>query len=299
MIFLTFCKVDMTNQEKMLALIHYYGNGNKSEFARKVEVGPSTVAGWLQFGRFPTDQILKYCKEINPDWLVSGEGSMLREGVETQHAEPVNANTEKLLKMIEVFADGSKSKFAEKAGVSLSVLSNWLKRGTLQFQALATAFPVNPTWLATGKGSMYAAITPSMHEKMQRKETLPHVPTTAQAGTLGGISESVREEDCERLPRIPMLPAYDFTISVRGDSMQPAYEGGDILAVKKVESFLEWGKVYIVDTCDGVLLKQVYEEDDEHFRFVSYNNKYKDIIVDKTSVYNFFRIIGSVRCATM
>lgn len=283
----------------MLALIQYYGNGNKSEFARKVEVGPSTVAGWLQFERFPTDQILKHCKEINPDWLVSGEGSMLREGVEAQHTEPVNANTEKLLKMIEVFAEGNKTKFAEKAGVSLSVLSNWLKRGTLQFQALATAFPVNPTWLATGEGSIYAAITPSMHEKMQQKETLPHVPTTAQAGTLGGISESVREEDCERLPRIPMLPAYDFTISVRGDSMQPAYEGGDILAVKKVESFLEWGKVYIVDTCDGVLLKQVYEEDDEHFRFVSYNNKYKDIIVDKTSVYNFFRIIGSVRCATM
>lgn len=292
----------MTNSEKVQALVDYFGRGKRIKFAEKLGTVPSAVSNWIKRDTLPFELIVKRCPEVSVDWLSTGEGPMLREGFHPQDVPEaeMNENSERLLKIIETFAHGSKSEFADKVGASLPVLSNWIKRGTLPFKAILQALPeVNAHWLATGEGSIYGAITPSMHEKMQKKETLPHVPTTAQAGTLGGISESVREEDCERLPRIPMLPTYDFTISVRGDSMQPAYEGGDILAVKKVESFLEWGKVYIIDTCDGVLLKQVYEEDDEHFRFTSYNNKYKDIVVEKSAVYNFFRIIGSVRCATM
>ncbi len=289
----------MTNQDKMLALISFYGNGNKSEFARKMKTSPSTVANWLQHNRLPVEAIITYCPEISQDWLATGKGPMLREGFQPQDDSEAetNENSERLLKMIETFAHGSKSEFADKAGVSLSVLSNWIKRGSIQYETLLAKFPVNAHWLATGEGDICASL--SVPEMAQSVEMFPHIPTAAQAGTLDGFSEGVRRDDCEMRPRIPMLPTYDFTISVRGDSMQPAYEGGDILAIKKVVSFIEWGKVYIIDTRDGVLLKQVYEEDASHLRLVSFNSKYKDIVIEKNDVFTFFRIVGSLRCASM
>ncbi len=289
----------MTNSEKVQALVDYYSHGKRIKFAEKLGAVPSAVSNWIRRDSLPFELIVKNCPEVSVNWLATGKGPMLREGFQPQEDSEAetNENSERLLKMIETFAHGSKSEFADKAGVSLSVLSNWIKRGSIQYETLLAKFPVNAHWLATGEGDICAS--PSVPEMAQSVEMFPHIPTAAQAGTLDGFSEGVRRDDCEMRPRIPMLPTYDFTISVRGDSMQPAYEGGDILAIKKVVSFIEWGKVYIIDTRDGVLLKQVYEEDASHLRLVSFNSKYKDIVIEKNDVFTFFRIVGSLRCASM
>ena len=122
----------------------------------------------------------------------------------------------------------------------------------------------------------------------------PHIPITAQAGSLVGIGETVTRSDCEMRPVIPGFPSYMATIPVHGDSMEPEFHNGDVLAITKVDSFVQWGKTYVLDTRDGVVIKKLYE-DESGMRCVSFNKDYPDFVVPKNDVIGIWRIVGMLR----
>ena len=137
--------------------------------------------------------------------------------------------------------------------------------------------------------------TPSAPTVQTPKETRPHLPVTAAAGTLGGISEGIMPRDCEQLPKMPNTPDYDFTITVSGNSMEPEFRNGDIIAAKRVCSMIEWGKPYIIDTRDGAVLKRLYEADADRLRLVSDNKAYPPIELERSEVIAAYRVISHLR----
>ena len=124
--------------------------------------------------------------------------------------------------------------------------------------------------------------------------TKPHIPTKASAGIVGGISETVLSRECERRPIIKIVPDYDYTMNIVGDSMYPKYENGDLIAIRKVVDIIEWGAVYVIDTADGAIVKRLYDDGDK-FRCVSINKEYHDFTVDKSSVYGIYKVVGQIR----
>ena len=122
-------------------------------------------------------------------------------------------------------------------GASKGVISRAIANGTdIQskwIQAIVENYPqYSPAWLLTGEGDMLktkrsADSDSTLHEsKIDKKEvisqeTRPRIPFDAAAGSLSIALGSVSESDCERLPLIPILPRYDFTIIARGESMEP------------------------------------------------------------------------------
>lgn len=123
----------------------------------------------------------------------------------------------------------------------------------------------------------------------------PRIPTMAMAGFLSDYVEGVRKEDCEFLPIIQRFPSYDFTMFVKGNSMEPKYEGGDEIACKRVYDVIEWGKTYVLDTTDGAVMKRIYDAGDK-IRCVSYNNQeYPDFFIEKENVRGFYKVVGLIR----
>lgn len=182
----------------------------------------------------------------------------------------------------------TRTSFAERVGVSSNAITNWKIRGIKgsAYEKIASAFPeVNMLWLQDGKGEMF---------KEKAEKMLPHFPTNAMAGTLTGFSEGVKDFNCEMMPVIAAMPSYDFTMNIKGDSMEPKYESGDIIAIKKVYDYIEWGKVYVLDTADGAVVKRLYDADDKYL-CKSYNPEYPDFYVEKSSVYSIFKVIGMLR----
>jgi phage repressor protein C with HTH and peptisase S24 domain len=49
----------------------------------------------------------------------------------------------------------------------------------------------------------------------------------------------------------------DWAITVSGESMAPEYPSGAQILVKKIneKAFIDWGKVYVLDTCNGTVIK--------------------------------------------
>ena len=70
----------MTPKEKLNKIIHDLYNGNKAVFARELGISPQTVTNWINRGisKDGLALIQKSIPSINPEWLLKGEGEMLK-----------------------------------------------------------------------------------------------------------------------------------------------------------------------------------------------------------------------------
>lgn len=126
---------------------------------------------------------------------------------------------------------------------------------------------------------------------------LPLIPVEAIAGVLSGNSTAVMEYECDRYD-IPMFRGADFLIYVSGDSMQPKYFSGDLVACKRlpVDTFFQWNKVYVIDSEQGVIIKRIRPgSDSRHVVLVSENAAYAPFELPLEKIYSIALVIGVVR----
>jgi len=186
--------------------------------------------------------------------------------------------------------------FASDIDFNYSTLNNYLtgRRKAIDaslVESIISSFDnVSAEWLLTGRGKMFK----SENKPYENIPTRPRIPMSAAAGAVGGFAGSVKLYDCEQIPVINAFPAYDYTMIVKGDSMEPKFEGGDEIAIKKVTDYIEWGKVYVLDTRDGAVIKRLYDAQ-EKYRCVSYNKEYPDFEVNKVDVFGVYRVVGLIR----
>lgn len=90
---------------------------------------------------------------------------------------------------------------------------------------------------------------------------VPLIPIEAHAGSLTGFSESVSDYDCEQI--VSPVRGAAFAIQVTGESMAPAYPSGARILCQRIDeaALIEWGKVFVLDTVNGAVLKQVRKSD--------------------------------------
>lgn len=215
----------------------------------------------------------------------------------------------------------SKRDFYSRIGVSRGTLES--KTGITEeviTKFFATYPEVRTEWLMFGTGDMLKSNknsckepveiatpvsyeTADMVERIERravgyskKQFRPRIPLDAEAGYLSGITEGVALPDCEMLPVIQAFPQYDFTIFARGDSMSPSILSGDELACRFIneKSFIQWGRIYVIDTAQGVVVKRLFEKGDKIIGR-SINQEYPDCIIDKTDVFRLALVVGLVR----
>jgi SOS-response transcriptional repressor LexA len=105
------------------------------------------------------------------------------------------------------------------------------------------------------KGEM---LITDMSQKIDIAEKIIHVPLlpiSAQGGSLNDFIVSVKETDCEKI--VSPIRGADFAVTVSGDSMAPEYPSGSQVLIKKIneKSFIDWGRTYVLDTCNGIVIK--------------------------------------------
>lgn len=88
--------------DRISQLVDYYGGGRNTNFANLINVTESNVRSWLN-NTLPkvdiVEKISRNCEGLSLDWLVLGEGSMLKtseKGVETASESGSNGTIEAL-----------------------------------------------------------------------------------------------------------------------------------------------------------------------------------------------------------
>lgn len=186
-----------------------------------------------------------------------------------------------------------RNKFEEQIGVSIGYLST--KSATITSDVIEKTIKSYPNlsieWLITGQGGMLKSNTITT-----QGQTRPRIPLAAAAGSLTEASEGVTIADCEQMPIVQLIPSYDFTITLKGDSLYPKYESGDEVACKRIDqtSFIQWGKLHVLDTSQGIVAKRIYDDGDK-IRCVSYNPEYPDFSIDKREIYSISLVVGLIR----
>ena len=191
--------------------------------------------------------------------------------------------------------------FSTQIGIDNSQLSK-IEQGKLmptlnQLMEISSIFNISLDWL-TGQGPMLKEDNNlSMASKSANSEGIPLIPTEAMGGVASG-EVSVLELDCERYV-IPMFKGADFLIPVKGSSMIPKYNSGDIVACKKVpmqDIFFQWNKVYVLDTNQGAIIKRVAKsEEKDCIKIVSENPNYEPFDLHLSQIYSIAIVIGVVR----
>lgn len=67
----------MERNEILNTLILHFARGNQSQFARTLNLSPSTVATWVYRKTFDAIRIKAVFPQVDGNWLLTGEGEML------------------------------------------------------------------------------------------------------------------------------------------------------------------------------------------------------------------------------
>lgn len=189
---------------------------------------------------------------------------------------------------------------AKRPGISAAMNGNMSYLTDSLFKKISASFPgvFNLDYLINGNGRLLTFEEETANDVISIQKstegTKPRIPIRVSAGEIYQYYEGILEDQCERAPIVRQFPSYDFTMIVQGNSMEPKYEGGDEIACKLVNSVIQWGKAYVIDTKDGAFLKRVYDDGDR-IRCVSYNTEYPDFYVEKSDIVHLYRIVGTLR----
>ncbi len=123
-------------------------------------------------------------------------------------------------------------------------------------------------------------------------DTIPVIPVEAMAGTLKEFFQSVNEYDCERM--VSPIKGADYAIKVNGDSMSPEIPNGSHILLKRIneEQFVEWGKIFCLDTANGAVIKKVFPTDDpEVIECRSINPEFPSFKVNTKHINGWYRVL--------
>ena len=206
--------------------------------------------------------------------------------------------------------------FEEKIGCSIGVINRCINKNTdvqssVVIKIFTTFRDISPEWLLLGEGEMMkTCITKNSIEephkevcevKIEKEEKdekqVPLVPLYAMAGQFPGEKE-VMEYDCETYS-VPGMKGADFLIQVKGNSMNPTYNSGDIVACKWIsmkDVCFHWGRVYALDTEQGPITKRIEPgHDAEHITIVSDNPDYKPFQLHLSQIYRIALVLGCIK----
>lgn len=195
----------------------------------------------------------------------------------------------------------SKTEFYKITGLSNGFLDKGGSVTSSNLETILTFFPeLSLDWLITGNGPMLRTGDSPVAQPAAAGTGIPLIPIEAIAGIPAGDDVGLRFIDCEHY----MVPEFanlnvEYMIRVSGSSMYPKYSNGDILACRRVQDllFFQWGKIYVIDSSQGALVKRVFEDKDpDHVLLVSDNKeKYPPFSIPKSDIRSVSIVLGVIR----
>ena len=118
------------------------------------------------------------------------------------------------------------------------------------------------------------------------------IPFEARGGMIGDFVDGVMDYDCEMV--VSPIKGVDFAMTVTGDSMMPEYNPGDRILIKRIDPnlFIEWGRVYVLDTPNGAVLKKLEKSEEPGFvTCISINPEVSPFQVNVNAVRGWYRVL--------
>lgn len=225
--------------------------------------------------------------------------------------ETIFSNIKERVLQIAEYKGVAKEKFFEQLGVTYGNFKGEAKKKALSSDTLATIvsiYPdINTDWLLMGLGSMLKETKSLKTDSSLSKSTnnvhtgIPVLPFDAFAGSGVEILESLSFDKIAERYNVPLFDGLkvDFMIPVKGSSMYPKYNSGDVVACRSVKEllFVQWNKTYVLDTLSqGTIIKRLKKSVKEEFVICKSDNKdYDEFELPLSDIRNIALVVGVIR----
>lgn len=215
-------------------------------------------------------------------------------------------NTKDRLILFLAYLKMGQDKFEKSVGLSRGFVNNvgdTIRKSSLE--KITAVYPqLNTAWLLTGVGQMLinGNTNENNQSNMKTESNNPSgyyttylLPLSAMGGSLTGFAaDGVMLQNCEAI--VSPIANVDFAITVYGDSMAPEYPSGSRILINKInpDIFIEWGKTFVLDTPNGVIVKEIWESNQEGYitcHSINPAPKYKDFDVPMDEIYGMYRVL--------
>jgi phage repressor protein C with HTH and peptisase S24 domain len=200
------------------------------------------------------------------------------------------------------------SEFSKKIGVSNGYFAKQKASegavGSNIIEKIVSTYPdLNANWLITGKGSMFNDTVPiatpietSPKSPARLGNPKPLLPHDAIAGIGLGAFDDLK---VERYYDVYEFRNADFLIKVKGGSMYPKYNSGDILACKLVKErlFFQWNKCHVLfSQSQGFMVKRICKALNAEYIICKSDNKdYEPFEVPLSDIQDIAIVMGVIR----
>ncbi len=184
----------------------------------------------------------------------------------------------------------SVSAFERSVGLPNGYISKIKKNiGQDKLEEILRVYPqLRSPWLYYGEGEMLQSSGP------QRDLSVHLIPMLPSFSLGMSIPEFLLTTEGEYEQVISPIEGVDFAIKMVCDSMTPEYPVGSTIIMNRVcaDLFLEWGKVYLLDTPNGIMVRRVMPTDNCHeVRCESNNSNYPPINMSRNEIRGFYRVV--------
>ena len=199
----------------------------------------------------------------------------------------------RLLSYVEGHLGTSVRAFEESCGLTNGTIGSIKVKGPSVDVLMKISYKnpdLNLNWLVAGKGPMLRTSLPSSSQ-------IPLLPFSAVAGFMSDNNGA----DAFRNGSVSFTDfsdrGADCAIRVDGDSMYPRYCSGDILAIKVIKdpTFFQWGRVYVLSTTQGCVVKKLFPYPGDDTMLVCHSENcenYPDYTIPKEEVLAVAIVVG-------
>ena len=289
--------------KRILSIIEKYYEGNVSKFSEKIEKSQQQVNRFFNIdnrnNKYPDplktaiiDVIDKKFPEINKDWLLTGNGSMLIPQTEEFVPEEEDEEEDDLVLFLR----------DERKGYDIT-LTDIYEKTRIPVKTLKEA-QNGISELSKKQRNILSKYIDEVREYFQNESIgKPKGTPTGyyypEVYAKAGFDISAFNSEMQRLPvYIPNFSKDVIFINVYGDSMYPKYKAGDVIGIKPVDFlYLVFGHPYVVVFDNGdVNIKYVRRgSDDDHVILESENPKYDPREYPLRIIRAFYTVEGSVK----
>lgn len=203
-------------------------------------------------------------------------------------------NGEKIRQILITLCNNNQSEMARRLGLSQPTINAWLKRNSIDYDKIASAFPeLSAEWLLRGQGDML------------KDQLLATVTYDSNVGTpyydvdfMGGFCETLNNQTS--LPTCGIIaPGFEKATvwcNVTGHSMEPKINHGDIIALRECTiNDIQYGEIYavVLDTIRTIKILRRGSSPDV-LRYVPINSEYDEQEFPVSRIIRVFEVIGSL-----
>ena len=201
-------------------------------------------------------------------------------------------------------------RFEIECGLSNGYIANMRKGvGNDALERISNKYPeLNTGWLLTGEGVMLKSGSATTDNSTPGK-VIPFYDVEAAAGSGYGMNMQAVSQPVGMIEIGSILRDSESALRVYGNSMVPNYPAGCVVGLKEhLDSFIEPGCVFVVETEDNRYIKRLYYNSDRTaFRCISDNTMkhddgpmrgefiYQEFEIPLQEVKRIFRVTGVIK----